>query len=58
MLIPHDHHPRSLTQGTVLEIMRATYERGGLLAFFSGNDAGILYPLCASDVESLAAALV
>ncbi len=24
----------------MLEIVRATYDHGGLLAFFSGNDAG------------------
>ena len=29
-----------MSQGTVMEIMRSTYERGGLLGFFSGNDAG------------------
>ena len=39
-LTPLDHQPDP-QQGTVLEIMRATYERGGVLAFFSGNDAGM-----------------
>lgn len=27
-------------QGSVMEIIGRTYERGGLLAFFSGNEAG------------------
>lgn len=27
-------------QGSVWEIVQRTYEQGGLLAFFSGNEAG------------------
>lgn len=43
LLTPLEDHPGH-QQGTVLEIMRATYERGGVLAFFSGNDAGMTQP--------------
>ncbi|CAK0749761.1 hypothetical protein CVIRNUC_001936 [Coccomyxa viridis] len=38
-------------KGTVMEIMRSTYERGGLLGFFSGNDADVLRTMPSKAIE-------
>lgn len=40
-----------------MEIVRSTYDRGGLLAFFSGNDAGVWRHSCSLSAGQLAVLL-